>query len=139
MVRSDILLLLDGPGRRIGVPAKLYEFIGAGRPILALAERDGDTAWVLSQSGVNHRIAAPGDSAGIQRALEELIRETRAGHDAGKAGDRHSPFARENLAGQLAGLLERCADRTATTPLAAALHPIGPPGGPAARGPAGMA
>ena len=38
MVQADVLLLLDTPGRQAGVPAKLYEYIGAGRPILALAE-----------------------------------------------------------------------------------------------------
>jgi len=30
---SDVLLLLDNPGRRVGVPAKLYEYLGAGARI----------------------------------------------------------------------------------------------------------
>ena len=55
MVGADVLLLLDSPGHRVGVPAKLYEFVGAGRPILALAEFDSDVAWVLRESEVPHR------------------------------------------------------------------------------------
>src|SRR4029077_3555512 len=75
MVRADILLLLDTPGRRIAVRAKLYEYVGAGRPVLALGEPDGDTAWVLGQCGISHRIASPGDSKGIRQALAELVDE----------------------------------------------------------------
>ncbi len=102
MMAADILLLLDSPGRRIGVPAKLYEYIGAGRPILALGERDGDLGWVLAQSGVPHQIAPPGDPAAIARALAKLV-ETPA-----PLVSRESPFTREALAGELADLLARC-------------------------------
>ena len=69
MMQSDVLLLIDCPGRRAGVPAKVYEYIGAARPVLALAESDGDLAWVLQESGVPHRIAPPGDPARIKCAL----------------------------------------------------------------------
>jgi glycosyltransferase involved in cell wall biosynthesis len=72
MRQADILVLFDSPGRKIGVPAKLYEYLGAGRPILALAEPDGDTGAVLRQSGVLHRIASPGDRAQIRQALVQL-------------------------------------------------------------------
>ncbi|MBX9584270.1 MAG: glycosyltransferase, partial [Gemmataceae bacterium] len=36
MRRADVLLLLDTPGRTEGVPAKVYEYMGSGRPVLAL-------------------------------------------------------------------------------------------------------
>ncbi len=101
MMTADILLLLDSPGRRIGVPAKLYEYIGAGRPILALGECDGDLAWVLSQSGLPYQIAPPHDPAAIARALEQLVATPP------QAVTRESPFTREALAGKLADLLTR--------------------------------
>jgi glycosyltransferase involved in cell wall biosynthesis len=109
MTRADLLLLLDAAGRRIGVPAKLYEFVGAGRPILALGEADGDTAWVLRECAVPHRVAPPGDAAAIERALEELIAEIDSGAAAGPTGPGRLRFTRENLARQLAEILDRCA------------------------------
>jgi glycosyltransferase involved in cell wall biosynthesis len=77
MSRADILVLFDSPGRKIGVPAKLYEYLGAGRPILGLCEPDGDTAAILRQSGVLHRIASPKDVVQIRQALRDLAAAMR--------------------------------------------------------------
>ena len=108
MVRADILLLLDSPGRRFGVPAKLYEYIGAGRPILALAEVDSDVEWVLRESGVPYRIASPQEPAAIRSALLELLHDL-AMVEVNRAGKLITArFTREHLAGELAGLLDSC-------------------------------
>ena len=104
MAGADILLLMDSPGRMIGVPAKLYEYIGAGRPVFALGERGGDLAQVLSQSGAIHRIASPGSASEIGVALTELVRESSA---AGEPRVEPHRFSRESIAGRLAALLER--------------------------------
>jgi glycosyltransferase involved in cell wall biosynthesis len=109
MVDADVLLLLDSPGRRIGVPAKLYEYLGAGRPILALGEPDGDSAWVLRTSGVAHRLAHPDDVVGIGQALRELM---ALGPDVEPAPGRRE-FTRERLAGRLAELLDRLTGQVA--------------------------
>ena len=108
LVAADVLLLLDTPGRRIGVPAKLYEYMGARRPILALGERDGDLARTLRESGATHRISPLTDADAIARALSELS----------KLPPESSPpslkFTREALAGELAGLFDRCAAAAGT-------------------------
>jgi glycosyltransferase involved in cell wall biosynthesis len=103
MARSDLLVLLDSPGRTIGVPAKLYEYFGAGRPILALAEPDGDTANILRASGLLHRIAPPKDAGRIRQALAELVQELAAAPAV--APDRLRRFTRQSLAGELAGVM----------------------------------
>jgi glycosyltransferase involved in cell wall biosynthesis len=108
MAGADILLLMDSPGRSIGVPAKLYEYIGAGRLVLALGERGGDLGLVLEGSGIPHRIAAPGDSAAIASALSELADEVEAAGPAAAPRTTH-PYSREALTGRLAALLDRCA------------------------------
>jgi hypothetical protein len=98
---ADILVLFDSPGRRIGVPAKLYEYLGAGRPVLALAEPDGDTATILRDSGALHRIASPKNAPQIQQALRELAQAMRSarGVPASAALQR---FTRANIARSLA-------------------------------------
>src|SRR5262249_10525084 len=106
MANADILLLLDSPGRTVGVPAKLYEYLGAGAAILALTEPDGDAAWVLRESGVLHRIAPPRDVQHIRRAIAELTACIKAGQAARSAPDRLVAFTRESTAAVLANQLD---------------------------------
>lgn len=116
MARADILVLFDQPGRTIGVPAKLYEYLGAGRPILALADRNGDTAAILQASGVLHRIAAPNDAGQIRQALTEL-REMMNTTDMVAETPRLQPFFRENLTQTLAGRLDALIGQSSVTSL----------------------
>jgi glycosyltransferase involved in cell wall biosynthesis len=115
MTTADVLLLLDTAGRKSGVPAKLYEYLGAGRPVLALADADGDTAAILRQSGTVHRVAPPADADAIRRALGELLAEVAAGPV--EPAPAREQFTRESLAGRLSGLMERWA-RPSTQPAA---------------------
>jgi glycosyltransferase involved in cell wall biosynthesis len=108
MVQADVLLLLDTPGRRAGVPAKLYEYIGAGRPILALAEPDSDVAWVLRENGLPHRVAPPRDPEAIRGALSELLQDPATVGCAAQHQPISSRFTREHLTGELASLLDSC-------------------------------
>lgn len=108
MCQAGVLLLLDTVGRKIGVPAKLYEYVGAGRPVLALAEPDGDLAWVLRESGVTYRIAPPDDPAAIHRALAELAAVIKAGPTERPSGPEGEKFSRESLARDLAERLDLC-------------------------------
>jgi Glycosyltransferase Family 4/Glycosyl transferases group 1 len=102
---ADILILFDSPGRKNGVPAKLYEYFRAGRPILALAEPDGDVAAILRESGIMHRIASPRDAGQIRQALAEL-REEMIETDVVADPRRLRRFTREAIAGTLAGMLD---------------------------------
>jgi glycosyltransferase involved in cell wall biosynthesis len=108
LVRAEILLLLDSPGRRMGIPAKLYEYLGAGRPILALAEEDGDVAWALRTSGILHRIAPPRDAPRIKQALVELTVALAAQPNGVPAPERLAVFTRERIAQDLAERLDAC-------------------------------
>ncbi|HZZ78841.1 MAG TPA: glycosyltransferase, partial [Gemmataceae bacterium] len=108
MMRADILLLVHTPGWRIGVPAKLYEYLGAGRPILAVAEPDSDIGWVLRESKVLHRIAPPLDSAAIRQALVELVDDVRAGRPTAPDGEAVQQFTRASMAQRFAECLDHC-------------------------------
>jgi hypothetical protein len=53
MLRADGLLVLQAANCNFQVPAKLYEYMRARRPLLALTEAGSDTAAVLRAAGVN--------------------------------------------------------------------------------------
>lgn len=53
MLSADGLLILQGSNCNNQIPAKLYEYLRARRPILALTDSKGDTAIKLSSMGIN--------------------------------------------------------------------------------------
>jgi glycosyltransferase involved in cell wall biosynthesis len=62
--QADYLLLLDLNGREeaLQVPAKLFEYIRVGRPILAFTSQDSPVEHLLNRSGVPHAIVYENDS-----------------------------------------------------------------------------
>jgi len=80
MMATDGLLVLQATICNNQVPAKLYEYLRARRPILALTDPRGDTAAVLRSAGID--TIAPLDSQEeIARLLVrflELLRQRRA-------------------------------------------------------------
>jgi glycosyltransferase involved in cell wall biosynthesis len=51
MLRADALLVMQASNCNEQIPAKLYEYFRAGRPILALTDPTGDTAQVVRDAG----------------------------------------------------------------------------------------
>jgi hypothetical protein len=77
MTGADMLLLLQAASCNGQTPAKAYEYLRAGRPILALTDADGDTAALLQRAGLSAQ--APLDSATrIAEALPILLEDVRA-------------------------------------------------------------
>lgn len=66
MTRADYLLLLDNNDRNAGlqVPAKLFDYIRIGRPILAVTSRNSPAHRVLTRSGLPHACIFPEYSEG---------------------------------------------------------------------------
>src|SRR5690606_22774240 len=55
---------------------KLYEYLAARRPILALAEPSGETAAVLRQTPAGI-VVSPDDEDGLRQALATLVKGGR--------------------------------------------------------------
>jgi glycosyltransferase involved in cell wall biosynthesis len=81
MPRRDVLremqaasaLLIVQPITTVSIPAKLYEYMAAGRPVLALAEPGGETAELVARSGAGRAVPA-GEVTAIRQALEWHLR-----------------------------------------------------------------
>ena len=109
MLSADALLILQAANCNAQIPAKLYEYVRCGKPILALTDPKGDTAAALEDMGAG--LIAPLDSpAEITTALLRLIGNTGDLKKADAATVAH--FSRERLTQQLASLLDDLSART---------------------------
>ena len=73
LLRQADLLLLLAQQQPLQVPNKLYEYLGTGVPILAIADEHGETARMLRQVD-GHYVVANDCVNGIAAALREAVR-----------------------------------------------------------------
>jgi glycosyltransferase involved in cell wall biosynthesis len=104
MMSVDGLLILQASNCNAQIPAKLYEYFRAGRPILALTEPGGDTARILQESCVG-TTARLNSSSEIASALVQFIAQIRTGSWARMRPDSVARYSRKSQAGQLAHVM----------------------------------
>jgi glycosyltransferase involved in cell wall biosynthesis len=68
--QADALVLITSPDVVWELPGKLFEYLGARRPVVALA-RDNEAARVVRETGIGWTVA-PDDPAAIAALLREL-------------------------------------------------------------------
>jgi len=110
MMRSSHLLLLhlaEGEMSRRFYTAKMFEYFGARRPILALVG-EGATKELIEELGVGI-VVDPRDVEGIGRAIMEYVSRFRAGDELWVENPRLDEFSRERQAGELAKILDHVA------------------------------
>lgn len=78
MVSADGLLILQAANCNEQIPAKLYEYFRAGRPILVLSDPSGDTAQAARTAGIE-AIAPLDDAQSIAALLQRFATEPVAG------------------------------------------------------------
>lgn len=78
MLESGALLLFQAKVCNEQIPAKAYEYLAAGRPILGLADPEGDTGRLLARFGVPG-IASLEDEEAIFRMLAASLPSIQAG------------------------------------------------------------
>lgn len=107
MLQAHGLLLFQAANCNHQIPAKVYEYLRAGRPILALTDRRGDTAAVLEAAGAA-TIVDIANSGEIAAQLPSFLERVRAGTEpCGDAAAIRS-FSRRAGAESLSRVLEAC-------------------------------
>jgi len=105
MLGADGLLLFQGSTSNPAVPAKLYEYLRARRPIFALVDERGDTAAALRAAKIG--TVVPLDSSELIAAgLEDFLGEVRCGTAHVASTDEIQKHSRKTKARELAGVLE---------------------------------
>ena len=103
-VDADVLLLVTAPGVRSVATSKLYDYIGAGRPILALAQGNAAAETV---ERFELGLAVPADDAGaIAGAFRELMRRQATRYAWPGFGEARRHFERRSLTAALARLFD---------------------------------
>lgn len=106
MLSADGLLVLQSASCNEQVPAKVYEYMRAARPILALTDAAGDTAAVLRGAGID-TIAPLDDATAIADALERFMAMAKAGAAPLAHPGMVASHSRRMRCAELARLLER--------------------------------
>lgn len=106
MLSADGLLVLQGANCNEQVPAKVYEYLRAARPILALTDAAGDTADVLRGAGID-TLAPLDDAAAIAGALQRFMAMAKAGAAPVAQPELVASHSRRMRSAELARLLDR--------------------------------
>jgi glycosyltransferase involved in cell wall biosynthesis len=107
---SDALLLLvaDAGGRGRGAPSgKIFDYLAAGRPILAAVPPEGAAADLIRETS-SGLVVAPDDVEGLREAVADLHARWRSGELDGQfslSPELRERFSRRKRAEELADLL----------------------------------
>lgn len=110
--RARVLLLIEmNREETMGIiPGKLFEYLSAGRPIIALGPKGSEVAEILSESGSGTYYGYQ-DKMAIKQDIKGLFKAYKAGSLGIEAGQM-SKYSRRNLTGQMAGLIDSLISET---------------------------
>lgn len=106
MLAADALLILQASNCNNQIPAKLYEYIGAQRPIFGLTDPAGDTAQALREAGID-TIANLHDKLDMKQTLVRWLTDLRAGNTPLPSAAVAQANSRKQKAVELARLLDQ--------------------------------
>jgi hypothetical protein len=110
MLSVDALLIFQGHDSNPAIPAKLYEYFRARRPIFAMADASGDTAGEIRGAGIGTIV--PLDSADeIAAGLSKFLSDLRAGRGPVLSASEIRRHSRANKTMELVRLLDEVVDQ----------------------------
>jgi glycosyltransferase involved in cell wall biosynthesis len=102
---ADMLVLFQAASCDHQIPAKAYEYLRLGKPILALTSQTGDTAALLNETG-GATVVDMADEDAIYTALPAILDSVREGRHPRPSPGLTRKFERAEQVGQLAALLD---------------------------------
>jgi glycosyltransferase involved in cell wall biosynthesis len=105
MLSADGLLVFQGRTSNPAVPAKLYEYLRARRPIFALVDHEGDTAVVLRNANVGTLVPLD-DRQKIAEGLVDFLAQIQQGTAPLPSFAEAEHHSRKSKAKELATLLD---------------------------------
>jgi glycosyltransferase involved in cell wall biosynthesis len=106
MMAADGLLVFQGTPFNTQIPAKIYEYFRARKPILGLVDPAGETARVLRAAGFSS-VAAMDRSEAIAPALAQFIDQIDRGEAWVASDELVAASSRTHRASQLATVLQQ--------------------------------
>lgn len=112
---SDVQVLVgfNGVGAELQTPAKLFEYLGVGKPVLALAPERSAIAEVVARSGTIGAVCDPDSPEHIAEGIVRLASRTNGSSGVPLLANGVSPirqFYRREQVGQIAQLLADSTD-----------------------------
>ncbi len=104
MLQADALLVMQASNCNAQIPAKVYEYLRARRPILALTDPAGDTAQVLRNAGVA-AVASLASAPAIADLIKHFMASARS-PDWVASADAAQRASRQARTVELARLLD---------------------------------
>jgi len=108
MAEVDALLLFQGKTCNHQIPAKIYEYLRVGHPIIGLIDPAGDTAALLQEAGVN-TILPLDDKDALIAALPGLLEQLKAGSLPVSPSEIIASYSRRERTAELAAVFEQVA------------------------------
>lgn len=106
MLQADGLLIFQASNCNHQVPAKLYEYFRARRPILALTDKQGDTARTLADAGIK-AVVALDDKDAIKATLLSFIHALEEGAGTVASEEITNQYSRRSASKKLAEVLDQ--------------------------------
>ena len=105
MLTTDSLLLIQSAACNSQIPAKAYEYLYSGKPILALTSPEGDTGRLLRRFP-NCDVVALEDTARIEPTLRRHIGRLRTGNSGKREDAELAKLSRRGRTGAFAEVLD---------------------------------
>jgi DNA-binding transcriptional LysR family regulator len=109
MLGADGLLIFQASNCNLQVPAKIYEYLRARKPVFAMTDPDGDTAAVLRGAGIG-TIASLGSKEQMVEGLQNFLEQVRRRQAPVPRTEDLRVYSRKSRTSELAALLDGLKD-----------------------------